>query len=151
MNIMRHRNPFGHSLLEISIVLSLLSILLLASAPSIQSSAQRQQTARFIQQLAFDLNHVASEARAKQVHARFEIIRDGRLYEIAVNNIVRKQVEAPPGMKLKSNFPSDRLRFYPDGQVSQAGAIDLVDASGKGYSFVVQLSSGRFHIRSVGR
>lgn len=150
MGSRRRNNQFGYSLLEITIVLSLLSAFLLVSLLPVRAALERQQAALFVQQFAFDLNYAASEARAKQATVRLDIFREDRSYRITVDNRPQKQVKAPPGMRIRSNFPNERLRFYPDGQVSRAGTIELLNDAGEGFLIVVQLSSGRFHVRSVG-
>jgi len=137
----------GYSFLELVIVLAILSALLLLSLPQAQHILNRQETSLFLNRLATDLNYAASEARGKMVNVRIDLLRTQGVYLIKVNGVQKKQVRFPVGMTIKSNFPNDRLDFFSDGQIGQAGTIDVLDSKGKGYSVVIQLSSGRFILR----
>lgn len=142
-------NKNGYSFFEVVITLTILSTLLFLSLPQFQETLERQETSLFLNRLSSDLHYAASEARSKMVIVRVDLLLNQRIYIVRVNGVLKKQVPFPRGKTIKSNFSNDRLDFFSDGQIGQAGTIDVVDKQGNGSRVVVQLSSGRFEIRSV--
>ncbi|WP_167577412.1 GspH/FimT family protein [Ammoniphilus sp. YIM 78166] len=108
---------------------------------------EQQKTKNFIEELAGDLHVASNEARTRQVEAIIDLFPTYSFYLLRINGKQVKKVDAPKGVTLNSNYTNQRVVFYTDGQVAQAGTIKITDQRGKIHSIVIQLSSGRFWIK----
>ncbi len=148
---MRQKNRLilndGYSFLELTIVLSLLSLFFVVTLPIVPMAIEQQKTKNFIEELAGDLHAASNEARTRQVEAMVDLFPTSSFYLLRINGKQIKKVDAPKGVTLNSNYTNQRVVFYTDGQVSQAGTIRVTDQRGRIHSIVIQLSSGRFWIK----
>ncbi|RXT13640.1 hypothetical protein EIZ39_05675 [Ammoniphilus sp. CFH 90114] len=143
------RNPSAYTLLELTLVLSLLSLFFIAAMPVTLQILNQQKTKAFVQLLASDMYLASNAARTRQVETVIDIFPSYSFYILKIDGKQVRKVEIPKGNKIKTNYPNQRVTFYGDGQVSRAGTIEIVDTRGKVYQLVVQMSSGRFWIRYV--
>lgn len=146
--ILMLNNPSAYSLLELTIVMSLLSLFFLTAMPVIPYLLDQQKTKGFVQVLASDLYLASNEARARQVEAVIDLYPSYSTYLVKVGTKQVKKVQAPKGNTISSNYTSNRITFYGDGQVSKAGTITVKDSRGRVHKLVIQLSSGRFWVKN---
>ncbi|HJV46973.1 MAG TPA: hypothetical protein VJ824_14740 [Bacillota bacterium] len=137
----------GITFLEICVVISLFTVLLLVSLPPLVSSYQKQQSQLFIAQLASDLMYITELSKTEQTIYYLYLPPNQNQYLISspFNNF-RKTGTIPTGYKISNNFPSNRVTFIESGQVLQGGTIRIKDSQGKTCDFIIQLSSGRFRL-----
>lgn len=138
----------GFSFLELTLVIALLSLFFLTTLPVVPAVLEQQKTKNFIEELAGDLYIASNEARTRQVEAMIDLFPSQSFYLLRVDGKQVKKVNTPKGMLLDSNYPNHRILFYSDGQVSRGGTIKVKDHRGKVTEIIVQVSSGRFWIKS---
>lgn len=139
--------PNGYTFLELCVVVSILAIFLLITTPAFPFALDRQKTRIFLDQLSTDLYWAESQARSRQALVYVDIFPNLDFYLIRIDGKPAKRITLPEGYQIKSNFPSERITFYGDGQIAKAGTIDITDRRGGVYLVVLQLSSGRFYIK----
>lgn len=136
----------GYTFLELCFVVSILVVFLLISAPTISSTLERQESRIFLDQFSTDIYWAEGQSRSRQVLVYVDVSPTWDFYLIRINGKSAKKIQLPPGYKITSNFPFDRITFRPDGQIERNGTITIANRQGGNYYVVFQLSSGRFYV-----
>jgi Tfp pilus assembly protein FimT len=141
-------NPKGYFYIEICFVLVILSYFSLIAAPISQVAFLNQQRQLFIENLSNDLSFASNEAFAKSKEVDLSFFAAQHFYTISSPGDQKKKMISFPGeLTVKTNFMRDVIVFYADGQIAKAGTITITDSNGISTKLILQLSSGRFHIR----
>lgn len=146
--LLQVHNSSAYSLLELTIVLSLLSLFFLITMPTIPFLLEQQKTKGFVQELAGDLYLASNEARSRQLETTIYLYPIYSTYIMKIGAKQIKVVQAPAGNTISSNYTSNRISFYGNGQVASGGTITVKDRRGREYKLVIQLSSGRFWVKN---
>lgn len=148
---MEHNNSVktGFTFIEMLIVLTILSLLLLISLPTFQDAIHDTEFEYFLKELEQDLHYYQMYAMTNGVSIRFSFATDGSSYRVLDGLVVVVEKEAPDGVNfLPRSLLLNELRFLPNGNVYKAGIIEI-QFNGDKYHLVFQLVRGRFYFEKL--
>lgn len=136
----------GYTLLELVIVLTLFSLILMIAVPSlgiIREFREYQQ----IRQLKTDILFARNQAivKGKIYFVQFDFVRNG--YIIVVSGETIKRVYFEEGIELIKNMEMTELSFYRTGVPGKSGTIRLKNGKNQIYEVVVTPIVGKVTIK----
>ncbi|HHU63150.1 MAG TPA: type II secretion system protein [Clostridiales bacterium] len=153
-------NKKGFTVIELVLVVSIISILLLMARPSIQVPLERSILETEAQKIAGDIRLTQQLAYTQGRDFHFEIDITERYYKIRPSNPFESSIKRETldrrikritcnfaGIPGGSHSSLKRLTYTPTGIPSQTGTIELIMGSGIKKSIRVAVATGRVVIR----
>ncbi|MFC2948182.1 competence type IV pilus minor pilin ComGD [Virgibacillus sediminis] len=132
----------GFTLLELLIVLSVISIVLLISVPISSAMLEQQREKDFLETFEHDVLYIQHLASSTMDSVRITFQSDNyAVYYESKKVAVRKY---PPGISITPG-PFRYLSFTRTGSVRQAGQI-FISTPGNNYAAVFPPGKGRYHL-----
>ncbi|WP_196493688.1 competence type IV pilus minor pilin ComGD [Ornithinibacillus caprae] len=136
--------PFGFTLIEVLMVLSIYSILLLLCTPIVLSVISNQQEKQFFETLQFDVLYLQNMSIGSDDYNR--MVLDTEYYSIILGNTqeVRTTRKLPPGWSLEKRT-LDFISFNANGSIRKAGTI-AIHTKTDTYKIIFPIGKGRGYI-----
>ncbi|MCF6094208.1 prepilin-type N-terminal cleavage/methylation domain-containing protein [Microaerobacter geothermalis] len=143
----------GFTLLELTVVLSILTIFLSLVLPSIETTYSRWQTKKLVEQIEADLTFARLKAQANERSIEIKFVPTGYYYWVkeldGTKNEELKRIYYSKDITISTNYSYHIITFNSFGHVYRGGVIDVADKTGKKYRFTLFLDSGVFNLVKI--
>jgi prepilin-type N-terminal cleavage/methylation domain-containing protein len=149
--MIKHNRPAGFTLVELTMVLSILSVMLLCVFPALREAFAEYTIYACARQMASDIrSHQQAAISAEEVSVTYQISFDEEddTYNLKRGLTSLQMVYLPSSVDMETNFPDKELKFSILGvPVGPGGNVFLQDrVTGKQYFVIVSPVVGRVRV-----
>ncbi|QDI89836.1 hypothetical protein EPH95_00490 [Salicibibacter halophilus] len=143
------RQDYGHTLMELVVVLLIFSICLSVPTLSYVQQDEGKEMEAFVSEFEQDLHFVQQQAMGKNVLTRINIQNASASYQVVVDGETVKRVPFPENVYFQNvTMSPETIRFRPSGNTDIAGEIAIRNGDNH-YRVVFLVGSGRFYVEKV--
>ncbi|MBB5173106.1 competence type IV pilus minor pilin ComGD [Texcoconibacillus texcoconensis] len=142
-------NNLGYTFLEMLVVLSLLSAMVLVTNVTFHQAAYKKETEHFFEQLETDIRYAQMRAMIGGFRTDILFEPDQNSYRIRQRTTVIKRAELPDHLQMvRGTFYNEPMSFLANGGVARIGRLVFADEEHE-YTLTVLLGKGRFYIEKT--
>ncbi|QQK79743.1 prepilin-type N-terminal cleavage/methylation domain-containing protein [Salicibibacter cibi] len=149
MSALMNNNEYGHTLMELVVVLLIFSICLGIPTLSYVQQDEGREMEAFVSEFEQDLHYAQQQAMGKTVNARLDIQNATGSYQVVVDGETMKRVPFPKHVYFQGvSMSPETIRFRPSGNTDDSGEI-AIRSSDQFYRAMFLVGSGRFYVEKV--